>query len=156
MREETYATLSGRLDELRRNFGVIGKISFRDAEGKMIVERLRTEMRALSDALVGDDPRVHRSIRWLSAAYAEGDLALLDEIGRPLLCLSGNSAWVLVDVAIGDDYGALDFYARYAIWRHTGALYQVQSDESVADDPIYDPSGTFGPNRLEEHRLARR
>jgi hypothetical protein len=38
--------------------------------------------------------------------------------------------WVLVDFVGGD---------RYAIWKATGAMYRVQSDGTVADDPIHEP-----------------
>jgi hypothetical protein len=52
----------------------------------------------------------------------------------------GNEAWVLVDVAIGDDYGTLDHWKPYAIWRNTGNVYRVERGGAVEDDPIFEPA----------------
>lgn len=118
------------------------------------LDQWKQERRAVELALVGEDDGAWQSIRWLQEQYAQSDMVLREEDGTPKVRLGGNEHWIFVDVMIGDDYGALDFTRDHAIWRNTGALYTVRYGE-VADDPIYDPSGTFNQNQLDLEWRAR-
>jgi hypothetical protein len=145
VKHETYEAMQMRLDYVR---DMADRLE--EQEGMALRLRWREEQRGLEDALVGEDPLVLAGLEWLRQRYAESDLVLWrDE--KLLLRINGNESWILVDVAIGDDYGTLDFWKPYAIWRNTGAVYRVESDGEVADDPIHVPAGSSYDGPLEQY-----
>lgn len=149
MKHQTYEAMSMRLEYVRDMADRLEEIN----QGADLLQRWREERLALEDALVGEDPLVLAGLDWLRQRYADSDLVMWrDE--KLLMRLSGTESWVLADVAIGDDYGVLDFWKPYAIWRNTGAVYRVESGGAVADDPIHVPAGSpyDGPLEREPHR----
>lgn len=134
MNHEVTMALNARLDTL---LDIIERVGGHGLD--TYVENCKREATAIVATLVGDDPKVWQSIRWLRGSYEHSDLVLRDDDG-PKLRLRGNEHWVLADVEFGDSYGALDFLKPYAIWRNTGALYLIGRDSAVADNPIYVPS----------------
>lgn len=136
--------MQGRLSTVRNTLDNLHRIGQADT----LIQRLSEEVRGLEDALVGDDPRVLAGVDYLRRYYEDSDVVLRTERG-PLMHLGGNEHWVFADVAIGDDYGSLDFWKPYAIWRNTGAVYRVERDGAVEDDPIYRP-GDLGGDRVEQ------
>jgi hypothetical protein len=135
MNNQAYVAMQMRLDLVRETvekLSMIGRVNYPNGA---LVQHLSEEQRGLEDALVGDDPVVLASLDWLRKRYAESDLVMQRAEGI-LMRLGGNESWVLADVAIGDDYGAIDFWQCYAIWRNTGDVYRVGSDGAVEDDPI--------------------
>lgn len=148
MNHDAYEAMQARLDLVRNTLEDLDRIG-----GAMdLTGRLSKEQQALEDALVGEDPLVLAGLDWLRQRYADSDVVLWKDEAI-LMRLSGNETWVLSDVAIGDDYGALDFWRCYAIFRNTGAVYRVESGGAVADDPIHVPEGSpyDGPLEREPH-----
>lgn len=139
MKHEAYAAMQARLEYVRDMTDRLEEVEGRTGLTVALLRNWREEERALEDALVGDDPLVLAGVDYLRRYCEESDLVLRTERGL-LMRLGGNEAWVLVDVAIGDDYGMLDFWKPYAIWRNTGNVYRVGSDGAVEDDPIYEPT----------------
>lgn len=131
--------MQARLEYVRDMTDRLEEVEGRTGLTVALLRNWREEERALEDALVGDDPLVLAGVDYLRRYCEESDLVLRTERGL-LMRLGGNEAWVLVDVAIGDDYGMLDFWKPYAIWRNTGNVYRVGSDGAVEDDPIYEPT----------------
>lgn len=131
MNHEAYAAMEARLTTVRNTLDTLHEIGQADT----LIQRLSWEQRSLEDALVGDDPVILASLDWLRKRYAESDLVIWQS-EEVLMRLGGNESWVLADVAIGDDYGAIDFWQPYAIWRYTGDVYRVGRDGAVEDDPI--------------------
>lgn len=135
---------------------VIDRPSVVQAEGEpgSLLRRLSEEAAGLVDLLVGDDPLVLDAIEWLRAEWRENSMVMhTKRNGEPAeghVVLTGNEHWVFADVQVGDDYGAWDFELKHAIWRNTGALYRVERDGAVADDPIYVPEGSPYTGPLEE------
>lgn len=140
MRHQASMAMQARLSELRDLLDRLERIKFGDKEGQTLVRKTRDEIKGLEDALVGDDPLTLASIDHLRERY--GPMALMEEEGGPRLRLGGSEHWVLVDVAIRDDYGALDFWKCHAIWRETGALYRVIGGNEVVEDPFFVPPGS--------------
>jgi hypothetical protein len=151
MKHETYEALSMRLEYVRNMADRLEEID--EKEGIILYARWREEQRGLEDALVGEDPLVLAGLDWLRQRYDESDLVLWQD-EKLLMRIGGNEHWVLADVAIGDDYGVIDFWSPYAILRTTGAVYRVERDGTVADDPINVPAGSpyDGPLEREPHR----
>jgi hypothetical protein len=138
MNNQAYVAMQMRLDLVRETIeklSMIGRENYPNYPDGALVHRLSEEQRGLEDALVGDDPVILASLDWLRGRYAKSDLVMQRSEGI-LMRLGGNESWVLADVAIGDDYGAVDFWQCYAIWRNTGDVYRVGSDGAVEDDPI--------------------
>lgn len=149
MNHEIANRLQERLNNLRdqidrsRDIGTPGLLEF--------IAKWQTEATAIEDMLVGDDPLVRDAVNWLNERYKDSDLVLRQNVihselggmpGDVQMRVGGNEHWAFADVLIGDDYGHLDFTLKHAIWRNTGALYRVERDGSVADDPIYVPEGS--------------
>lgn len=139
---EAYAALNGRLAYLLDTIDRLQEWSSSGADYQLVAT-WKVEATAIIQALVGENPAIWESIRWLRNRWSTSDLPLLDEDGLPQVRLSGNESWVFADLVVGDDYGAVDFLARHAIWRNTAALYKIGLDGAVEDDPIYDPKGVF-------------
>jgi hypothetical protein len=135
MNHEAYVAMGMRLDLVRETIEKLSMIGRENYTNGALVHRLSEEQRGLEDALVGEDPVILASLDWLRKRYAESDLVIWQS-EEVLMRLGGNESWVLADVAIGDDYGAIDFWQPYAIWRYTGDVYRVGRDGAVEDDPI--------------------
>jgi hypothetical protein len=149
MKHETYEALGMRLNLVRDTLHMLNQIG----GASSLAQRLSEEQRGLEDALVGEDPLVLAGLDWLRQRYAESDLVMWQD-EKLLMRIGGNEHWVLADVAIGDDYGVIDFWSPYTILRTTGAVYRVERDGTVADDPIHVPAGSpyDGPLEREPHR----
>lgn len=156
MKHEAYEAMQARLRQVRETLDNIQK-TFNPsgpAYPVQIERRLSEEEAGLVDALVGDDPLIHASLDFLRG-YWDTDLVLRDEDG-PQIRLGGNEVWVFADIKVGDDYGRHDFDVLYAIFRNTGALYRIESDGTVADDPIFVPDGSRYTGPVESHNSHRR
>jgi hypothetical protein len=140
VKHEAYAAMQARLEYVRDMTYRLEEVEGRTGLTVALLRHWREEERALEDALVGDDPLVLASLDYLRHYYEESDLVLRTEPGGRWMRLGGNEAWVLVDVAIGDDYGTLDHWKPYAIWRNTGNVYRVERGGAVEDDPIFEPA----------------
>src|SRR4051812_22351724 len=99
--------MQGRLEYVRSAIHMLQSVGH-DVLG-VSIQRLAEEERALEDTLVGDDPLVLAGVDYLRRHYEDSDVVLRTERG-PLMHLGGNEHWVFADVAIGDDYGSLDFW----------------------------------------------
>jgi hypothetical protein len=119
--------MQARLEYVRDMTYRLEEVEGRTGLTVALLRHWREEERALEDALVGDDSLVLAGVDYLRRYYEESDLVLRTERGGRWMRLGGNEAWVLVDVAIGDDYGTLDHWKPYAIWRNTGNVYRVES-----------------------------
>lgn len=148
MRHDTAEALSERLAWLLDN---IDRLDSPTVGAGDLIEKWKEEATAIVDVLVGEDPLVRVSIRHLRALFHHSEMVLRDEHGDALLRLGGNEHWVFADVAIGDDYGALDFWRKHAIWRNTGALYRMEhGGAAVVDDPFFVPPGSSYDGPLED------
>jgi hypothetical protein len=134
---EAYQAMQARLKYVRDMTYRLEEVEGRTGLTSPLLRNWSEEERALEDALVGDDPLVLAGLDYLRRYYEDDDFVLQTERG-PLMHLDGNEHWVLVDVAIGDDYGMLDFWMKYAIWRNTGNVYRIERGGAVEDDPIFE------------------
>lgn len=148
MKHEAYDAMQARLNYVRDLADRLDEVG-RDPRGMSLARQYRNEQRALEEALVGEEPLVLDALDHLRQRYADSDLVIWSE-EKILMRLGGNEHWVLADVAIGDDYGNVDFWKPYAIWRNTGALYRVINGGEVVDDPFYVPAGSPYTGPVEE------
>lgn len=83
-----------------------------------------------ADEHPGDaDALVRAGLDWLLAQHPGKPIARLD--GQLPSAFTVGGSWIVLDFTGGP---------RCAIWKATGAVYELEPDGAAPDDPIYDPS----------------
>lgn len=79
------------------------------------------------ESVDGDPALIRKGLDWLLAQHPGEGVVQLD--GQPAHRLGMAGPWVCVDFPS----------AKYAIWKVTGAVYEVGASGAVPDDPVFAP-----------------
>jgi hypothetical protein len=93
-------------------------------------------------------PLERQALGWLLDQYPNAALLKVDTQRDRLLGYREDGPWVIVKFLDGADV------REFAIWKATGAVFRVDSNGAVEDDPMYDAYEVRNAERLLGHKIG--